>query len=50
MSADSTEDRMTLVTGSAGFIGFHVAKRLLERGERVLGVAFEMVCIGHRPT
>ena len=38
MSADSTEDRMTLVTGSAGFIGFHVAKRLLERGERVLGV------------
>src|SRR5437773_3655434 len=29
---------MTLVTGSAGFIDFHVAKRLLERGERVLGV------------
>jgi len=38
VSADSTEDRMTLVTGSAGFIGFHVAKRLLECGERVLGV------------
>ncbi|MBI5045171.1 MAG: NAD-dependent epimerase/dehydratase family protein [Candidatus Levybacteria bacterium] len=27
-----------LVTGSAGFVGFHVAKRLLERGENVIGV------------
>jgi len=27
-----------LVTGVAGFIGFHTALRLLERGERVLGV------------
>ncbi|MGA8380787.1 MAG: SDR family NAD(P)-dependent oxidoreductase [Stellaceae bacterium] len=28
----------TLVTGAAGFIGFHVAKALLERGDRVVGI------------
>ena len=27
-----------LVTGTAGFIGMHTAKRLLERGERVVGI------------
>ena len=27
-----------LVTGCAGFIGMHTAKRLLERGERVVGI------------
>jgi UDP-glucuronate 4-epimerase len=27
-----------LVTGAAGFIGFHLAKRLLERGDTVFGV------------
>ena len=27
-----------LVTGAAGFIGFHTTKRLLERGEEVVGV------------
>lgn len=27
-----------LVTGAAGFIGFHLAKRLLERGDEIVGV------------
>ena len=27
-----------LITGAAGFIGFHVSKRLLEGGHRVFGV------------
>jgi UDP-glucuronate 4-epimerase len=30
--------RGVLVTGAAGFIGFHVASALLARGERVLGI------------
>jgi len=28
----------TLITGAAGFIGFHVARRLMERGEDVIGL------------
>lgn len=27
-----------IVTGAAGFVGYHVAERLLQRGERVIGV------------
>jgi len=27
-----------LITGSAGFIGFHLSKRLLEEGHRVVGI------------
>ena len=27
-----------LVTGNAGFIGFHVARRLIERGDEVVGI------------
>lgn len=32
------EASKTLVTGNAGFIGFHLTKRLLERGESVVGI------------
>ena len=27
-----------LVTGTAGFIGFHLAKKLLDRGDTVVGI------------
>ena len=36
-----------LVTGDAGFIGFHTAKRLLERGDTVVG--FDMISTYYDP-
>ena len=38
MTTRKTQQVPILVTGVAGFIGFHVATRLLERGERVIGL------------
>jgi UDP-glucuronate 4-epimerase len=38
MLAGRLEGSMILVTGAAGFIGFHVAQHLLARGERVIGL------------
>lgn len=32
------KSQLYFITGSAGFIGFHVAKTLLERGDRVVGI------------
>lgn len=34
----SLKNKTILVTGSAGFIGFHTAKKLLEDGNRVIGI------------
>ena len=38
MTTRRTQQAPILVTGVAGFIGFHTATRLLERGERVIGL------------
>jgi UDP-glucuronate 4-epimerase len=35
---DTMSDRTILVTGAAGFIGFHVARRLLAEGRNVVGL------------
>ncbi len=38
MTEPNSSPRTALVTGSAGFIGFHTAKALLDRGWRVVGL------------
>lgn len=38
MTMSDLANRRILVTGSAGFIGFHAASRLLQAGARVLGI------------
>ena len=38
MSADLLQPRRVLVTGAAGFIGYHLCERLLDDGVQVLGV------------
>jgi UDP-glucuronate 4-epimerase len=37
-SKDTMSDRAVLITGAAGFIGFHVARRLLAEGRAVVGL------------
>lgn len=37
-NAQTPQTQSMLITGAAGFIGFHVAKRLLEQGIRVVGI------------
>jgi UDP-glucuronate 4-epimerase len=38
MDANSLSSEVTCVTGVAGFIGFHVARRLIQMERRVVGI------------
>src|SRR5215471_10658937 len=38
MALTDLKGRTVLVTGAAGFVGFHLSRRLLAAGARVLGV------------
>ena len=35
---DAMSDQAILVTGAAGFVGFHVASRLLAQGREIVGL------------
>ncbi|WP_226966473.1 GDP-mannose 4,6-dehydratase [Sulfurimonas sediminis] len=37
-SSTLVKSKKILVTGTAGFTGFHLAKKLLERGDEVVGI------------
>lgn len=38
LTTKNTKTRQALVTGAAGFIGFHLCKRLLQEGYKVIGI------------
>ena len=38
MKDNNTNKKKVLITGTAGFIGFHLANRLIARGEEVVGL------------
>ena len=38
MREATPSDGVHLVTGTAGFIGFHLAERLLQEGRQVVGI------------
>jgi UDP-glucuronate 4-epimerase len=37
-NSELQKSKKILVSGTAGFIGFHLAKKLLERGDEVVGI------------
>ena len=38
------KQKVAIFTGSAGFIGYHISLRLLEKGWRIIGID----CIGNK--